>query len=66
MNAAPDTAVWDPVRGALRGRMRELGVSTAELARRAGLSQTTIRGIGQAGKTNAVTLVTISAVLRWR
>jgi hypothetical protein len=46
--------------------MRELGMSTAELARRTGLSETTIRGIGQPGKTNGVALTAISAVLRWR
>jgi len=66
LSETPDTADWDGVRVALRDRMRELGVSTAELARRTGLSETTIRGIGQAGKTSAAVLITISAVLRWR
>ena len=66
MSETPDIADWNGVRSALRDRMRELGVSTAGLARRTGLSETTIRGIGQAGKTSAVVLVTISAVLRWR
>lgn len=66
MSTTPDIADWNGVRVALRDRMRELRMSTAELARRTGLSETTIRGIGQAGKTNGVTLVTISAVLRWR
>ena len=54
MNAAPDIADQEPVLRALRERMRELGMSTAELARRTGLSETTIRGIGQPGKTNGV------------
>jgi Bacterial regulatory proteins, gntR family/Cro/C1-type HTH DNA-binding domain len=66
VNAAPDIADQEPVLRALRDRMRELGMSTAELARRTGLSETTIRGIGHPGKTNGVALTAISAVLRWR
>jgi len=51
----------------MRERMSELKMSTAELARQTGLSQTTIRYIGEpAGRHNKVALVAISAVLRWR
>jgi Bacterial regulatory proteins, gntR family len=46
--------------------MRELGMTTAELARRTGLSETTIRGIGRARKTNRAVLVAVSAGLGWR
>ena len=47
--------------------MRELKMSTAHLARETGLSETTIRYIGNpASGHNKSTLVAISAVLRWR
>jgi hypothetical protein len=51
----------------IRERMRELGVSTAQLARDTGLSETTIRYIGRPDRghrRNA--LVAIAAALRWR
>jgi hypothetical protein len=49
--------------------MRELGMSTAALARETGLSETTIRYLGQSCEANwhrRSTLVVLSAVLRWR
>jgi hypothetical protein len=47
--------------------MRELSMSMAHLARETGLSETTIRYIGNpASGHNKSTLVAISAVLRWR
>lgn len=47
-------------------RMGQLGVSTAELRRRSGLSVNTIRGITEgASRHNRSTLVAISAVLEW-
>jgi hypothetical protein len=52
---------------AIRKRMRELKMSTAQLARETGLSETTIRYIGDpSSKHNRASLVAISAVLRWR
>ena len=52
--------------GAVRGRMKQLGISAAELRRRSGLSVNTIRGITE-GTTrhNRSTWVAISAVLEW-
>ena len=48
------------------GRMGQLGVSTAELRRRSGLSVNTIRGITEgASRHNRSTWVAISAVLEW-
>ena len=60
---------WAAVGTVVRERMRELGMSTAELAREAGLSETTIRYLGQSREANwhrRSTLVVMSAVLRWR
>jgi hypothetical protein len=58
---------WAAVSDAIRKRMRELKMSTAHLARETGLSETTIRYIGQpASGHNKSTLVAIAAVLRWR
>jgi hypothetical protein len=58
---------WAAVSVAIRKRMRELKMSTAHLARETGLSETTIRYIGNpASGHNKSTLVAISAVLRWR
>ena len=58
---------WEAVGEAVRSRMRELKLSTAGLARETGLSETTIRYIGQsAARHNRVALVALSAVLRWR
>ena len=66
----PDTAGvedWAAVSVAIRKRMRELSMSMAHLARETGLSETTIRYIGNpASGHNKSTLVAISAVLRWR
>jgi hypothetical protein len=66
--AAPVSGVAkaDRVRHAVRDRMRELGMTTAALARRTGLSETTIRGIGRACKTNRAVFVAVSAGLGWR
>ena len=48
------------------GRMGQLGISTAELRRRSGLSVNTIRGITEgASRHNRSTWVAISAVLEW-
>ena len=58
---------WAAVGEAIRSRMRELRLSTARLARETGLSETTIRYIGQPEvRRNRSSLVAISAVLRWR
>lgn len=48
------------------GRMKQLGVSAAELRRRSGLSVNTIRGITEgASKPHKSTWIAISAVLDW-
>jgi hypothetical protein len=58
---------WVAVGEAVRSRTRELKLSTARLARETGLSETTIRYIGQPEtRHNISALVAISAVLRWR
>lgn len=58
---------WPSVRDAMQARTSELKMSTAELARRTGLSESTIRYIGEPGRRhNRSSLVAISAVLRWR
>jgi hypothetical protein len=63
---APDED-WAAVVTAIRARMRELKVSTAYLARESGLSETTVRYLGQSlNGHNRSTLVALSAVLRWR
>jgi hypothetical protein len=47
--------------------MRELGYSTARLARESGLSETTVRYLGKSlSGHNRSTLVALSAVLLWR
>lgn len=57
---------WPAVATAVRGRLRELRRPVAWLARETGLSETTIRYIGQPGNGhNKVTLVVMSAVLGW-
>jgi prefoldin subunit 5 len=56
---------WAAVADAVQARSRELNMSTAELARQTGLSETTIRYLGTA-RRNKSCLVSISAVLRWR
>jgi transcriptional regulator with XRE-family HTH domain len=51
---------------AVRERMAQRGLSTAEIARRSGLSETTIRDITYGtNRHNKSTLVAISAVLGW-
>ena len=58
---------WPSVSDAMRARMKEMRMSTAELARQTGLSETTIRYIGEpTGRHNKASLVAIAAVLRWR
>jgi hypothetical protein len=58
---------WPAVGIAIRDRMRELETTTAQLARETGLSQTTIRYIGQPGsRKNKASLVAIAGVLRCR
>jgi DNA-binding transcriptional MerR regulator len=64
---SPGPEDWAAVGDAIRKRMRELKMSTAQLARETGLSETTIRYIGEpTSGHNRSTLVAISAVLRWR
>lgn len=67
MSGAAGAEDWAAVRDAMRKRMRELQMSTAQLARESGLSETTIRYLGQpASGHHKSTLVAIAAVLRWR
>lgn len=64
---SPSPEDWAAVGDAIRKRMRELKMSTAQLARETGLSETTIRYIGEpTSGHNRSSLVAISAVLRWR
>jgi lambda repressor-like predicted transcriptional regulator len=55
---------WAAVSQAVTARLRERGMSIAQLARESGLSETTIRYIGN-GRTESM-LVAMSAVLGWR
>src|SRR5580700_1622225 len=58
---------WAAVSGAIRERMRELKMPTARLAQETGLSETTIRYLGQLGNGHHKSaLIAISVVLRWR
>lgn len=58
---------WGAVGNAIRDRMRELNISTAELARETGLPETTIRYLRRpTSRPNRSVLIAISAVLRWR
>lgn len=67
MSGAAGEEDWVAVVDAIRKRMRELKMSTAHLARETGLSETTVRYIGQSlSGHNKSTLVAIAAVLRWR
>lgn len=67
MSGSAGAEDWAAVSDAIRKRMRELKMSTAHLARESGLSETTIRYIGQpTSGHNKSTLVAIAAVLRWR
>lgn len=66
-NESPSPEDWVTVGDAIRKRMRELKMSTAQLARETGLSETTIRYIGEPTiRHNRASLVAIAAVLRWR
>jgi hypothetical protein len=66
-NESPSSEDWAAVGIVIRKRMRELRISTAQLARETGLSETTIRYIGEpTGRHNRASLVAIAAVLRWR
>jgi hypothetical protein len=61
------TEDWAAVGEVVRARQRELKLSTAALARETGLSETTVRYIGQPdARHNRSALAAISAVLRWR
>ena len=63
---APTEEARAEVARAVSGRMGQLGVSTAELRRRSGLSVNTIRGITEGmSRHNRSTWVAISAVLEW-
>jgi hypothetical protein len=63
---APTEGARAEVARIVSGRMGQLGVSTAELRRRSGLSVNTIRGITEgASRHNRSTWVAISAVLEW-
>jgi hypothetical protein len=63
---APAEGVRAEVARIVSGRMGQLGVSTAELRRRSGLSVNTIRGITEGvSRHNRSTWVAISAVLEW-
>jgi hypothetical protein len=58
---------WVAVGRAVSERTLRLGVSIAYLARESGLSETTIRYIGDPARRNTKsTLVALSAVLGWR
>ena len=61
----PETENWAAVGEAVNSRKREFKMSTAELARLTGLSETTIRYLSTTTRSKA-SLVAISAVLRWR
>lgn len=62
----PGTEDWAAVADAVRERKRELKMTTAELAREARLSPTTVRYLGRAPTSHKSALVAISGVLRWR
>lgn len=55
---------WAAVDRAVKARLRDVGMSLAQLARDTALSETTIRYIGEGGGTEAP-LVAIAAVLDW-
>jgi hypothetical protein len=63
----PVTEDWKAVAQAVRSRTSELKMSKAELARQTGLSETTIRYLGQSRNGHYKSaLIAISVVLRWR
>jgi hypothetical protein len=66
LSGAAGVEDWAAVSVAIRKRMRELHISTAHLARETGLSETTIRYLGNPGSGHKASLVAIAAVLRWR
>lgn len=55
---------WAAVDRVIKSRMRDLKVSTAQLARETGLSETTIRYVG-GDRGSESPLVAIAAVLGW-
>jgi cyanate lyase len=66
-NNAPKAAGRQAVSTAVTERMRELGLSVAEIRRRTGLSETTIHAVIQkTGQPTKSTLALLSAVLDWR
>jgi transcriptional regulator with XRE-family HTH domain len=61
----PDGA-WAAVGAAVRERMTMLGLTVAELSRRTGLSETTVRSLSKGtAVANPSTLVAVSAALGW-
>jgi hypothetical protein len=57
---------WQAVGAEVRERMAAQKITTAELARRTALSETTIRSIGKGtGPHEGATLVTLAAGLGW-
>jgi hypothetical protein len=66
VDGTPTIGNWHAVRDAMHARLTELDISKAELARRTGLSETTIRYLGTGSQANRAAIVAISALLRWR
>lgn len=56
---------WPAVDRAIKGRLRELEMPLAQLARETGLSETTIRYMGDSDSGTESPLVAIAAVLKW-
>lgn len=65
-NELPESGDWESVEAAVRQRMQTLDMSTARLSRESGVSESTIRYIGQPAKRQRSTLVALSAALGWR
>jgi lambda repressor-like predicted transcriptional regulator len=57
---------WPAVDRAVKDRLREIGMPLAQLARDTGLSETTIRYMGDTEGGTESPLVAIAAVLNWR
>jgi lambda repressor-like predicted transcriptional regulator len=62
-NELPADGNWTAVHKAVHDQMKRLGMSIARLSRESGISETTIRHIGQPEKRQRSTLVAISAAL---
>jgi len=62
-NELPADGNWMAVHAAVHGQMKRLDMSLARLSRESGISETTIRRIGQSEKRQRSTLVAISAAL---